>query len=101
MQIRTCAKRAQLEKSDAFEPETHDRSLFRVAPAFVPQTAVGFQKIGVLACETIQTRAAETVFSFDQKTQRDREFAKRLLIGFNRGETRDQVAFTVGGAARV
>src|SRR4029079_15037499 len=83
MQIRTGAKRAQLEKRDAFEAETHNRSLFRVAPAFVPQTAVGFQQLSVLAREAIQTRTAKSVFSFDQETQRDREFAKCLLIGLD------------------
>src|SRR6476620_6190312 len=101
MEIRTRAERAQLEKRDAFEAETHDRTLFRVAPAFVPQAAVSLQQLRVFAREPIKTRTAETVLAFHEKTQRHRQFAKRLLIGFDGGQTRDQIAFAVGGAARV
>src|ERR1043165_565965 len=55
----------------------------------------------MLAREAIQTRTAESVLAFDEKTQRDRQFAKRLLISLDGGETRDEVAFAVGRATRV
>src|SRR5688572_5177430 len=101
MQIGTRAKGAKLEKRDAFEAETHDRSLFCVAPAFVPQTAVSFQKFGMFTGKAIKTRTAETVFSLNKKTQRDRQFTECLLIRFNRRETRDEIAFAVCSTARV
>jgi hypothetical protein len=100
MEIGTSAESAQLKKRDALEAEAHDGILFRITRAFVPQTAVRLQQLRILFCETIQTRTAESVFALDQKAKRDWKLPKRLLISLDRGQTRNQIAFTVRRATR-
>src|SRR6185503_5563258 len=75
MQIRASAKRAQFEKRDAFETETYDRILPRVARTFVPQTTIRLQELRIFTREAIKTRAAESVFALDDETQRHWKFA--------------------------
>src|SRR5690242_14761025 len=101
MKIGASSKRAQLQKRDALETETDDRILFRVARTLVPETTIRFQHVGVFVSETIKTRAAKPVFTFDNETQRHRKFAERLLIRFNCCQSRDQIAFAVRRATRV
>src|SRR5215213_7701700 len=101
MQIGVRAKGAELQERYAFEAETNYRRLFGVAGTFVPQTAISLQQVGVLFRETIKTGTAETVFSFDNETQGHRKFTVALLIGLDSRETRNEISFTVRGAACV
>src|ERR1043166_6908750 len=101
MQIRARAKCAQLEERDAFESKTGDRILFRVARAFIPQTTVRLQQLGILARETIKTRTAETGFTFHDEAQRHRKLAECFRTRRDRGQPLDEIAFAVCGAARV
>src|SRR5262245_20216713 len=91
MPIGACAEGTQLEERDALEAKADDRILFRVARAFVPQTAIGFQQFRVFAGKAIQARAAQTVLALDAEAQRDRQFAKSLLIGLDCRETGHEI----------
>src|SRR3712207_8396819 len=51
--------------------------------------------------ESVEARAREPVLAFYHEAQADGELAERLLIGFDGGEARDEVALAVRGAARV
>src|SRR5215203_481134 len=95
------AKRTQLQKRYALETKTYDRILFRVARTFVPNTTICFQQVRVFGSEPVKTWTTQTVFSFDDKPQRHRKFAKRFLIRFDCGKTCEEISFAVCGATRV
>src|ERR1700694_3232783 len=101
MQVGTRSVRPQLQKRYALETEADDRALFRVPVTFVPDAPFGLQQIRMLGSEAIETGTAETIFAFDQEAETDGQFAERFLIGLDRGQPRYEVAFAVGGAARI
>src|SRR5215510_12129240 len=101
MKIRPRAKSPQFQKRDALKTQTYYRGLFGVAITLVPQTTIGFQQFGMFLGETIKAWTTQTIFSFDEKAQRYREFAKSLLIGLDRSESGHQITFAIGGAARI
>src|SRR5687768_3336980 len=55
----------------------------------------------MLTGELEEIRTAQTVFTFYDEPQRDRQFAEGLLISFHRHQTRQQIALAIRGAARV
>src|SRR6185503_7195859 len=95
MKVGSGAVGAQFQKGDALEPETNNRAFFCVAITFIPQTALGFQQVGMFTRELKEVGTAETVFALDNETQGDWKFAKSLLIGFDRHDARQQIAFAV------
>src|SRR5690242_13640492 len=101
MQIGARPESAQFKEGDTFETKTNNWILSRVARAFIPQTTISLQQIRVLIGEAIKTRTTEAVFAFDNETQRNRKFAKRLLISLDRGQPGQQIAFAVCSATRV
>src|SRR5688500_4548932 len=101
MQIAARSKRPQLQKRDALETETYDWRHPSVARSFIPQTPIRLQQLRILSREAIKTRAPKTVFALDDEAQCHRKFAKCFLIGFNRGETRNQISFAVCRTTRV
>src|SRR5690348_11846073 len=101
MKISARAKSPQLQERDAFESKADDRSLFRVAGTFVPQTAIGLQQLCIFFGETIETGTAKTILALDNETQGHRQFSKRFLVGFDGGESRNQVPFAVRRTTRI
>src|SRR3977135_2634884 len=98
MQISTGAMRAQLQKSDPFEAQADHRTLFGIPVTFVPEAAFSLQQVGVFGSEAIETGTAESIFTFNNKPQTYRQFAKGLLVSLNRRQSRQQIAFAVGRA---
>src|SRR4029079_7530462 len=57
--------------------------------------------VGMLFRKTIEAGAAQSVFAFNKKPQRHRQFAESLLVRFNSRQARHQIAFAVSRAARI
>src|ERR1044071_121631 len=101
MQLGSRAVNAKLYESDALEAQTDDETLLRVLVTFFPDAPFRFEQFTVLVCEAIEAGAADACFALDDKAQADGQLAESLLVGFDGGETRYQIALAVGRAARV
>src|SRR5918993_5850189 len=101
MKIRPSTVRAQFEKCDAFEPKTNNRPLLGVAISFVPETAFCGQQIRVLTGELKKIWTSQSILAFNNEAQRDRHFAKRLLIRFYRYNSGQEVTFAIRGATGI
>src|SRR5882762_9727873 len=95
MKIRARAVGTQLQKCNPLESQANHRTLLGISIPFVPDATISGEQLRIFTWETIQAGAPESVLAFDQETQSDRELAERLLIRFNGGEARYQIAFTV------
>src|SRR5947209_1270355 len=101
MQFRARTRYAKFKEGDALETQADDETLLSILVALFPDTAFSREHLPVLFREAREARTANARFAFDDETQTDRQLPKSFLIGFNRRETCDQIAFTVGSAARV
>src|SRR4026209_2399131 len=101
MKVGSGAVGAQLQKGDALEPETNNWTFFCVAITFIPQTALGFQQLDMFTRELKEVGTAETIFALDNETKGDWKFPKSLLIGSNRHNARQQIAFAISRPTRV
>src|SRR6266550_3989864 len=101
MQVASGPMGSQLQKSYALKTQTDYRTLPGVAVTFIPKAAFGLQQVRMLGGEAVETGTAETIFTFDDEAKTSRQFAKGFLIGLDRGQTSQQIAFTVGGAPRI
>src|SRR5918912_3743876 len=101
--MKVCARAigAKLYEGDALEAQTDDEPLFRVLVSFIPNAALGLQKVCLLKCEAIETGAAQPVFTLYEKAQADGQLAETLLVSLDRRQARHQIAFAVGRTARV
>ena len=87
--------RSQLHKLNSFKAETYDGPFFRVFVTFVPQATFRRHQLRVFAGKAVKTGTAQTVFTFDDETKCHWQFAERFLVGFDRRQSRKQIAFTV------
>src|SRR2546426_4467614 len=92
---------SQLDERDAFESQTDNGALCCVLVTLVPETSFGAQHFGMLGSEAIEAGTSQAVFAFDDKSQTHRQLAVGFLISLGRGQSRQQVSFAVGGAARI
>src|SRR5882757_6424890 len=101
MKIRAGSVRSQFQKCNSFKAQTDHRAFLRIAIAFIPEAAFGLEQVRMISRESIETGTAQTVLAFDDEAQTNRQFAERLLISLDRGQARQQIAFTIGGSPGV